>query len=120
VQGSESLGDVASVHGSASGYVGIGAKGDLDAGYKDGELNFSFGLGFAWGIGYSLDWGFSINVGAIADGVEDGAKWVGNEAEDGAKWVGNEAEDGAKAVGNAVEDVGNDIGDAVSDVCSWF
>lgn len=100
VQGSENLGDVAGVHGSASGYVGIGAKGNLDVGYKDGEINFDFGFGFAWGFGYSLDWGFSINVGAIADGVEDGAKWVGNKAEDAAKAVGNEVE-------SVIDDIGS-------------
>jgi hypothetical protein len=128
VKGSESLGDVASVNGCASGYVGIGAKGDLDVGYKDGELNFNFGLGFAWGIGYSLDFGFSVNPGAIADGIYDGAgdacKWVGNEAEDAGKWVGNKAEDAGKAVGNAVEDagkaVGNAVSDAVGDICDLF
>jgi hypothetical protein len=115
VQGSESLGNVASVNGSASGYVGVGAKGDIDVGYKDGELNFNFGLGFAWGIGYSLNFGFSVNVGAIADGayheVGDAGKWVGNEVGDAGKAVGN-------AVGDAAKDVGNAVGDAVSDICS--
>lgn len=128
VKGSESLGDVASVNGSASGYVGIGAKGDIDVGYKDGSINLNFGLGFAWGIGYSLDFGFSVNVGAIADGIYDGAgdacEWVGSEAADAGKWVGNEAEDAGKAVGNGVEDAANAVGDAVSDavgdICDLF
>ena len=117
VQGSESLGNVASVNGSASGYVGVGAKGDVDVGYKDGELNFNFGLGFAWGIGYSLNFGFSVNVGAIADGayheVADAGKWVGNEVGDAGKAVGN-------AVGDAAKDVGDAVGDAVSDICSFL
>jgi len=112
IKGSESLGDVASVNGSASGYVGVGAKGDVDVGYKDGELSFSFGLGVAWGIGYSLDFGFSVNVGAIADGVY-------NEAGDACKAVGNACEDAGKAVGNAVEHVADDIGDAICDVFDW-
>jgi hypothetical protein len=106
VQGSERLGDVASVNGSASGYVGVGAKGDVDVGYKDGELNFNFGLGFAWGIGYSLNFGFSVNVGAIADGAY-------NEAGDAGKAVGHAVADTAKAVGNGVEDV-------VDDICSFL
>jgi hypothetical protein len=119
IKGSETLGDVAGVNGDASVYAGIGAKADLDAGYKDGELSFNFGAGIAWGFGYSFDFGFSINVGAIGDGIEDGAKWVGNEAEDAAKAVGNGAEDAAKAVGNAVGDAASAVGDAISDVFDW-
>jgi hypothetical protein len=105
VKGSETIGDVAGVNGDASVYAGVGAKIDLNAGYKDGQLSFNFGLGAALGIGYSFDFGFSVNVGAIADGVEDGAKWVGNEAEDG-----------AKAVGNAVSDAVSDVGDAIASI----
>jgi hypothetical protein len=116
VKGSETLGDVASVGGDANVYAGVGAKADLDAGYKDGQLSFSFGAGIAWGIGYSFDFNFSINVGAIGDGVEDGAKWVGNEAEDAAKAVGNGAEDAVKDVGSAIGDAASSVGDAISSI----
>jgi hypothetical protein len=113
VKGSESLGDMASVNGSASGYVGIGAKANADIGYKDGEINFSFGLGLAWGIGYSFDFGFSVNVGAIADGVYheagDACNYVGKEAKDAGKAIANDVEDAGKAIGNEVEDIGHDI-----------
>jgi hypothetical protein len=92
LQGSESLGDVASVNGSVSGYAGVGIKGDLDAGYKDGNLEFKFGFGAAWGLGYSFDFGFSVNIGAVGDCVEDVAKSVGNGVEDVAKDIGNAIE----------------------------
>ena len=109
MKGSESIGDVAGVSGSASGYAGIGAKIDLDAGYKDGQLSFNFGLGAALGLGYSFDFGFSVNVGAIADGVKDGAEWVGNELEAGAGAV-------VSGVGDAVGGVVDGIGDAISSI----
>ena len=116
VKGSETVGDVAGVNGDASVYAGVGAKANLDLGYKDGQFTFNLGAGLAWGIGCSFDFGFSVNVGAIGDGIEDGAKWVGNEVEDGAKAVGNGVEDGAKAVGNAVSDAASAVGDALSSI----
>jgi hypothetical protein len=123
LKGSESLGDLASVNGEATAWAGVGAKADLDAGYKDGELSFHFGAGAALGYGFDYDLGFSINVGAIGSGVYDAASdaydWVG----DAGDWVGCKAQDAADRVGDAAQDVGdaaqdaaNAVGDAASSV----
>ena len=109
LQGSENIGDLGGVNGDARVWAGVGAKADLDAGYKDGQLSFHFGLGLAWGIGYDFDIGFSINVDAIGDGIY-------NVASDVVGGAGDAAEDIGKAVGDAAEDVGNAIGDAASDI----
>jgi hypothetical protein len=94
LKGSESIGDVAAVKGDATAWAGVGAKADLDAGYKDGELSFSFGLGFAFGYGFDYDLGFSVNVGAVGDCIEEGA----SDVVDG---IG----DAASAIGDAIGDL---------------
>jgi len=112
LKGSESIGDVASVNGSATAWAGIGAKADLDAGYKDGELSFHFGAGLAFGYGFDYDFGFSINVGAIGDGIYEGASDVVDGVGDAGEWVGGKAKD----VANDIGDVASDIGDAICDL----
>jgi hypothetical protein len=106
LKGSENLGDLAGVNGDATVWAGVGAKGDLGAGYKDGELSFHFGLGVAFGIGYDFDIGFSINVDAIGDGIY-------SVASDVVGGVGDAAEDVGNAVGDAVSGAVSDIGDAI-------
>lgn len=110
LKGSESIGDVAGVNGDATVWAGVGAKGDVDAGYKNGKLSFHFGLGVAYGIGYEFDIGFSINIDAIGDGLYN----VGSDVVSG---VGEAAEGAGNAVGDAAEGVGNAIGDVASGVC---
>jgi len=115
LQGSESLGDMGSVKGEATAWVGVGAKADLDVGYKDGEISFSFGAGLAFGYGFDYDFGFSINVGAIGDAIYNEASDAVDAVGDAGKWVGNEAEDAADAIGDAA----SSVGDAICDVFDW-
>jgi hypothetical protein len=115
LQGSESLGDMATVKGEASAWVGVGAKADLDVGYKDGEVSFSFGLGLAFGYGFDYDIGFSVNFGAIGDAIYNEAGEVVDAVGDAGEWVGSEAEDAANAIGDAA----SSVGDAICDVFDW-
>jgi hypothetical protein len=102
LKGSESIGDVATVKGDATVWAGVGAKANIDAGYKDGELSFSLGFGFAFGYGFDYDLGFSINVGAVGDCIEEGASDVVNGIGDAASAVGDGIGDAASAVGDAI------------------
>jgi len=127
IQGQASLGDMAEIHGSATGWAGAGIKGKLDVGFEDGKLNFDMGFGAALGLGFELDWGFSIDVGAVGDffadvggavmdGLGDVGEAIGGFAED----VGDAIGDAAEAVGDAIGDAANAVGDAVSDFFSGW
>ena len=142
--GSESIGDFGSVNAGATAWAGVGAKADVDAGFKNGEFSFHFGAGLALGLGLEYDWGFSINFAEIGDSlynvaadtfdcVGDAGEWVGGAAEDVADWVGDAAEtvgdtaedvvdavgDAAGDVADAVGDAADSVGDAISDVFDW-
>jgi hypothetical protein len=62
-----SLGDVASAEVGVGAWAGIGARFELDAGYKDGQFHFKVDIGAALGVGVNLSLGFSINVGKIKE-----------------------------------------------------
>jgi len=98
----ENLGDLAGVKGDVGVYAGVGAKADIDAGYKDGELGLHLGCGIAFGLGFDCDFGFSVNVGAVADGIDEATNQTADAVADAGKWVGNEAER------------------AVDDICGWL
>jgi len=142
--GSESIGDFGSVNAGATAWAGVGAKADVDAGFKNGEFSFHFGAGLALGLGLEYDWGFSINFAEIGDSlynvaadtfdcVGDAGEWVGGAAEDVADWVGDAAEtigdtaedvmdavgDAAGDVADTVGDAADSVGDAISDVFDW-
>ncbi|MBI2567981.1 MAG: hypothetical protein HYV63_13200 [Candidatus Schekmanbacteria bacterium] len=119
--------ELASVHGKAEAWAGVGARANLDVGFEDGKFRFGIGLGAALGVGFNLDWGFEIDFGAIADTVGDIAKdvvgGVVDFAEDAADWVGDAVDtvgdaigDAADAVGDAVGDAADAVGEVVSDV----
>ena len=122
LSGSESVGDFGSVNGGVTAWTGVGAKVDVDAGFKDGKVSFHFGAGLALGLGLEYDWGFSVDFAEIGDSlyniasdpigfVGDTGKWVGDAAEDVAGWVG----DGAEAVGEAAEEAVDAVGEAAGD-----
>jgi len=142
--GSESVGDLASVNGGVKAWAGVGAKADVDAGFKDGKVTFHLGAGLALGVGLEYDWGFSVDFAEIGDGlygiasdpigfVGDVGKWaedtagdVADKAGEVAADVGDAAEDAVDAVGEAAGDVAdaagnaaNAVGDAISDVFDW-
>jgi hypothetical protein len=138
LRGSENLGDLGGVNGGVAGWTGIGAKVDVDAGFKDGEFSFHFGAGLALGLGLEYDWGFSINfaeigdslynvlsdsvgfVGDVGDWAEGAAEDVADFVGDAGEWAGNAAEDAADWVGGAAEDVGDTVGGVVEDVGDFF
>jgi hypothetical protein len=142
--GSESVGDLASVNGGVKAWAGVGAKADVDAGFKDGKVTFHFGAGLALGVGLEYDWGFSVDfaeigdslyniasdpigfVGDVGNWVEDTAGDVADTAGDVAEAAGDAAEDAVDAVGDAAGDVvdaagdaAGAVGDAISDVFDW-
>ncbi|MBV9503879.1 MAG: hypothetical protein JO323_02625 [Acidobacteriia bacterium] len=129
LKGSEDLGDFGGVNGDVTGWTGVGAKVDVDAGYKNGKFSFNFGAGLALGLGADYDWGFTIDFGNIADslynvaadgidGVADAGKWVAGAASDAAGWVGDAAQTVGDTAEGVVSDVGSAAGDVVSDVGS--
>jgi hypothetical protein len=123
LKGSEDLGDFGGVNGDVTVWAGVGAKVDVDAGFKDGKFTFNFGAGLALGLGADYDWGFSIDFGNIADSlynfgadasdtIQDIGDWCGGAAEDTADWIGGAAQD----IGDGAKDVAGDIVDGAEDV----
>ena len=123
IQGQAALGDMAEIHGSATGWVGAGVKGNLDVGFEDGKFTFDIGFGAALGLGFDVDWGFTIDFKEIGetlvdvgDAILDGIGDVGEAIGDAVDAVGDFAEDVADAVGDAVDAVGDAISDAADAV----
>jgi hypothetical protein len=126
VNGTADLGDYGSVSGGAGGYVGVGAKGDIDVGVKDGKIHFKVGGGLALGIGPEFDLGFDLNYGKIADDLYDAGsdavdfgKQAMEDAIDAAKkgigWVG----DAASSAEQAAEDAMKEAIDAAKKALGW-
>jgi hypothetical protein len=130
LKGSETLGDFGGVNGGVGAWAGVGAKVDVDAGFKNGEFSFHFGAGLALGLGLEYDWGFSINFAGIGDSlynvgadavdfIGDAGDWVGDAAGDVVEWGGDAAEavgDFAEGAVDTATGVVSDIGDALDDL----
>lgn len=110
---------VAEVHGRAEGWAGVGAKADIDVGFKNGKFTFNAGLGAALGIGGSVDWGFTVDVASIGKGIANGVNNIVNKAvdniEDLGKELGKTATTVAQRVGSAVGTAAREVGDAIGD-----
>lgn len=111
---------VAEVHGKAEGWAGVGAKADLDVGFKNGKLNFDVDFGAALGIGGAVDLGFSVDVGAIGKGIVNGLEHVADHAVDDIENLGKDLGKTAATVGHeiehTVETVAHDVGKVASNV----
>jgi hypothetical protein len=105
---------VAEAHGTAEGWAGVGVKGDLDVGFKNGTFTFDAGLGAALGIGGDVDFGFSVNVGQIGKDIASGVEHVVDEGEKGVEDLGNDISNAATTVDKAVTSAAKDVGSAVS------
>jgi len=103
VSGTADVGDYGSVTGGVSGYTGVGAKGDLDVGFKDGKIQFKVGAGLALGLGGGFDLGFDIDPGKIADDLYDAGSDVVDLGKDAADAVGQATEDAMKAAIDAAK-----------------
>jgi hypothetical protein len=65
ITGSTSLGNVMSAKASGHAFAGAGAKGILNVGLKDGELNVETGLGAALCAGVGYDLSLSLNLAEL-------------------------------------------------------
>lgn len=135
--GTAEVGEYGSVSGGVGAYAGVGAKGDIDVGVKDGKFSFKFGGGLALGIGAELNLGFDLdyekiandlyNAGSdLADNLESAFDWLGDEtksagetAEDTAEDIIDAAEDTADDVVDGLGDLADSAGDVLDDVFDW-
>jgi hypothetical protein len=117
------------VSGSAEAWAGVGARLDADVGYKEGKLNFEFGIGAALGVGGATSVGFTWDLNkTVADGkrfVDNAGKLIEAQAattaktlEGGAKEVGRAATTAAKQVEQGFKSVTKSAGNAVKSVAS--
>lgn len=111
VGGTTDVGDYGSVSGSVGGYVGVGAKGDIDVGVKDGKIHLGFGGGLALGIGPEINVGLDLDYGKIADDLYD----AGSDAVDLGKQAMEDAIDTAKKAFGFVGDAAGSAEDAAED-----
>lgn len=111
VDGTADVGDYGSVSGGVGGYVGVGAKGDIDVGVKDGKIHLNVGGGLALGIGPEFNFGLDLDYGKIADDLYD----AGSDAVDWGKQAAEDAIDTAKKAIGFVGDAAGSAEDAAED-----
>ncbi len=73
-----SIGDVASGEIGVGAWAGVGARFNLDAGFKDGEFKFKLDLGAAIGVGFNINIGFSVNFKKIGEKISGFFKDLGS------------------------------------------
>ncbi len=75
----------ASVGGEVS--FGVGAEGELEAGYEDGKLKFGAELDLALGVGVGLDFSVELDIGKAVDTLRDAGEWVLDKGGDVLDWL---------------------------------
>jgi hypothetical protein len=109
------------LEGTASGWVGLGAKAHFDAGYENGKLKLDFGAGAALGYGGFLGGKVEIDVGKAAKIAEHVIDKTGDAIKKGldVNGDGKIGLDDAKAAidqaGKTIDKVTTTVGNAVKD-----
>lgn len=113
IQGSAGVSDYLGIHGEATAWAGIGAKGELALRLTNGELTFDMGFGAAFGIGAEYDWGFNVNFLKTGELLYDIAPPLWDDIEDARFSIPTygDLQDGIGDVSNQWKDGMKDIGD---------
>jgi hypothetical protein len=119
-EGTAEVGEYGSVTGGAGVYAGLGAKGDVDLGIKDGKLKFNIGGGLALGFGFELDMGFDIDYEKIAEDLYNAGEEVMKEMEKVFNFFGGEVKNAGETAEETAEDVIEVIEDTAEDVVDGF
>jgi hypothetical protein len=105
IAGQATLGGVG-VKGGAQAWAGVGAKANLEVGFKDGKFVLGGEIGAALGVGFGAKFGIAVDFKPLINTV----KGVGNAVAEGAKTVAGAVANVATKVGEGLASAGKAVG----------
>jgi Ca2+-binding EF-hand superfamily protein len=114
--------EFAKAEGEVGAYAGAGAKGGIDMGYQDGQINFGMDAGIGLGLGVEYSYKVAVDAPGIITHPDVVIESVYDEVKDVAQQVQEYLPPVPEVIKPVVEVITNpinDLGDGIADVFGW-